>query len=758
MSIGALVIGGGTLVVAAEIATWCFKAAAKGERQYRRDFVRSERSHRHEVVRRERAERREIIRETNRQLAQEAYEQRGAWLDMLKGCMDAIWDMRNRTHDLRGQFQGIVRANVSLIKTSPLTFQQQEAIRDCNFHLERGIERLQAYSGPYLQSFISSIIDAKRAARGNNFIQPEMPDAVLPDEFPVVGDNLRLSAEETQNLLRTGRLALGCGQVGQVSNGLNSDGLAGHVDAFVEDYDRDASCWKLSLARGTIASTSTADVARSIEATLLSPSRGGFRAAWHSPYGESIDLFMPFALANPAMRSAPWGTRLPVFVHQTDYRTRRIVVGQRQPAPPDDLGNNVPVETASEGIRATIERALAVSPSTFWLTEGSKNASRSNGKLSMRVATGEEFSVSCDDLRGVVRIGEQTGYRLGNVDGAICRSYVGLRFANDAGKSPKPGTLTAAEFLIRIRQRLDEQEELQRVFQEESLDTRKYQLLLEAELEANKSSSRVVFRYSTYHPAENGDENDEAQEVTFLLESPPSKTDLDNFAVEVLPHSPRKATPARMCGYVRSVDRGKHTVTCSFSDELLRLFLDGQVDGSGTLECSYVDTDTQRQVRALDQFRNVSFLQGKSSEDREAFRILRRVLLDLPQPPGDAISPEEVFQDIGHLNTDQQRAVQLINSSSPLTVVLGPPGTGKTDTIAIAIEVFLRRTPDARVAIVSQANVAVDEALKKLKARYPECDIVRDVSANAVNSLMDSSKDLTHPLCQHELRPIVGRK
>ena len=93
-----------------------------------------------------------------------------------------------------------------------------------------------------------------------------------------------------------------------------------------------------------------------------------------------------------------------------------------------------------------------------------------------------------------------------------------------------------------------------------------------------------------------------------------------------------------MCGFVRSVDRGKHTVTCSFSDELLRLFLDGQVDGSGTLECSYVDTDTQRQVRALDQFRNVSFLQGKSSEDREAFRNLRRVLLGLRQPPADTIS------------------------------------------------------------------------------------------------------------------------
>ncbi|HEY8750306.1 MAG TPA: DEAD/DEAH box helicase [Tepidisphaeraceae bacterium] len=750
MLIGSLIIGGCNWVVAAEIATWCFKAAAKNERKDRRDFLRNERAHRREVARRERTERREITRENNRRLAQEAYEQRGEWLDMLSESMSAVWEMRTHTRKLRGQFQEIVRANELLIKTSPLTFQQQEAIRDCIFHLERGIARLQAYSGPYLQAFIAAIKDAKRAALGNTFVEPEMPDVVLPDDFPVIGDNLRLSPEETQSLQHTGGLALGCGQVGRLPKDLSLVNVFGEVDAFVEEYDQDASCWKLSLARGAIASVSTANAAGSIEATLLSPSKGGFRAAWHSQYAESIDLFMPFTLADPVMRSAPWGTCLPVFVHQTDYRMRRIVIGQRRPASPDDLGNILLVETTSASVRDTIEKAIEISPSTFWLTEKPQPVGRSNANLVMRVATGEEFAASCDDQRGIVRIGEQTGYRLGNVDGAICRSYIGLRFADDTGTTPETGSLSATEFLARIRQRLDEQEELQRVFQEESLETRKYQLLLDAELEASKSSSRVVFRYSAYHPAANDDANDDAQEVTFLVESPPSKSDLDNYAVDVLPQSRNKATRTRMCGFIRSVDRDKRTVTCSFRDELRRLFLDRQVDCSGSLECSYVDTDTQRQVRALDQFRNVSFLQGKSTEDREAFRNLRRVLLGLRQPPSDANSAHAIFQDIGTLNAEQQRAVQLINSNSPLTLVLGPPGTGKTDTIAIALEVFLRRSPDSRVAVVSQANVAVDEALKKLKGRYPECDIVRHVSAYAVNAVMDSSKDLTQHARRNE--------
>ena len=133
-------------------------------------------------------------------------------------------------------------------------------------------------------------------------------------------------------------------------------------------------------------------------------------------------------------------------------------------------------------------------------------------------------------------------------------------------------------------------------------------------------------------------ERDESREVVFMVDFLTEKADLNNYAVEVLPYSPNKAKLTRLCGFVRSVDREKHLVTCSFSTELLRLFHDCRIDGSGTLECSYVDTNTQRQVRALDQFRNISFFQGKSSEDREAFRNLRRVLLGLRLAPTVATS------------------------------------------------------------------------------------------------------------------------
>lgn len=722
--------------VVADVATWCFKNAAKAEIQSRHAAVSRERAARHDAVRRERAERREIERETRRRLYEEARQQREEWHEMLSECMDSVWEMRNRTRGIRTQFLEIVRANQNLIKTSPLTFQQREAIEDCIFHLERGIARLYAYSERYLQRFIDGIGEARKVVKHNTFIEPEMPASGLPDDFPVVGDLLRLNREEVASLARTGRVALGCGQLGRLSNGLASIHLAGEVEAFVEDYDQDSSCWKLSLARRAIVSRTAGD-GSAIEATLLSLSKGGFRSAWHSPYCESIELFLPFALVDPATRSAPWGTQLPVFVHQADYRARRIVVGQRRREPRADAGDKILLATASAVVRGTIQRALEVSPSTFWLSGGPQQSEPADATLFMRVATGEEFPVSYDHGRGVLCVGEQSAYRLGDAKDAICRSYVEFHFC-DAAEPVPAGSLDAVEFLARIRHRLGEQEELQQVFREETLETRKYQLLLEAELEASKSASRVVLRYTSYHPATESEEGNGEQEVTFQLESAPW-TDLEGYAVQVLPPL-AKGAANRVCGFVSAVDPGRQTVTCAFSDELLRPFLDRQVADSGTLECNFVDSETQRQVRALEQFRNVSFLQGRSAEDREAFRNLRRVLLGLRGIPRSA-SPGLPLSPLGNLNADQERAVRLVNSENPLTLVMGPPGTGKTDTIAIALEVFLRRNPGARVAVVSQANVAVNEALAKLKSRFPDCDVLWEVSEEAKKKFVNSHNE-----------------
>jgi predicted ATPase len=50
-----------------------------------------------------------------------------------------------------------------------------------------------------------------------------------------------------------------------------------------------------------------------------------------------------------------------------------------------------------------------------------------------------------------------------------------------------------------------------------------------------------------------------------------------------------------------------------------------------------------------------------------------------------------------------------------LLLVEGPPGTGKTTVIAEIVEQTLHRNPNARILIVSQTHIAIDNALKRLE-------------------------------------------
>jgi molybdopterin-guanine dinucleotide biosynthesis protein len=61
------------------------------------------------------------------------------------------------------------------------------------------------------------------------------------------------------------------------------------------------------------------------------------------------------------------------------------------------------------------------------------------------------------------------------------------------------------------------------------------------------------------------------------------------------------------------------------------------------------------------------------------------------------------------LNDPQKKAISA-SFSSPLCIIWGPPGTGKTTTIACAIEAHINA--GRRVLLVSHANNAVDEALE----------------------------------------------
>lgn len=81
------------------------------------------------------------------------------------------------------------------------------------------------------------------------------------------------------------------------------------------------------------------------------------------------------------------------------------------------------------------------------------------------------------------------------------------------------------------------------------------------------------------------------------------------------------------------------------------------------------------------------------------------------QPPADEeISPDDWLR--GDMNADQKAAVRMMLNTREISLIQGPPGSGKTTMIAEAIYQLTRR--GKKVLLASQANLAVDNALERL--------------------------------------------
>ena len=94
-------------------------------------------------------------------------------------------------------------------------------------------------------------------------------------------------------------------------------------------------------------------------------------------------------------------------------------------------------------------------------------------------------------------------------------------------------------------------------------------------------------------------------------------------------------------------------------------------------------------------------------------------------PPGTAVTDNNTF-----LNANQLDAVQnglTRPERTPPLIIFGPPGTGKTTTLAtLALKLAQQRTPKQRTLLVAASNAAVDELLRRvMKLGVPSADLLR---------------------------------
>ncbi|MCW4153824.1 DNA2/NAM7 family helicase [Halomonas sp. 18H] len=123
------------------------------------------------------------------------------------------------------------------------------------------------------------------------------------------------------------------------------------------------------------------------------------------------------------------------------------------------------------------------------------------------------------------------------------------------------------------------------------------------------------------------------------------------------------------------------------------------------------DTDTRLRLYPPDfikAFREIYYSPDHASRGLEIFRSMTS---RVEPNPGSKLLP--VPQALG-LRESQREALRLPYLSHAL--LIGPPGTGKTYTLAAVIGQFLLHEPNQRVLLLSNSNAAVDDAIVKVDA------------------------------------------
>ncbi len=181
----------------------------------------------------------------------------------------------------------------------------------------------------------------------------------------------------------------------------------------------------------------------------------------------------------------------------------------------------------------------------------------------------------------------------------------------------------------------------------------------------------------------------------------------------------------RELGTIESIDSDNKTLKISLDSEVFDSLAEGHYSlpqfGLLTFEAVGDLAQIRRKQNALKDLERV----------RTQNPYLGQFLFDASQAreakEAVEIQPQNLL--LKTINPSQKAAVETVLSAPDLALIQGPPGTGKTTVIAeICYQVALR---GGRTLIASQANLAVDNALSRLK-HNPVIRAVRKGNTNSV--------------------------
>jgi len=111
-----------------------------------------------------------------------------------------------------------------------------------------------------------------------------------------------------------------------------------------------------------------------------------------------------------------------------------------------------------------------------------------------------------------------------------------------------------------------------------------------------------------------------------------------------------------------------------------------------------------------DRLRSLS----NSNKILEKYKLANLIFVGKGKNLPSEIKEDEIKEDFinqNEFNSSQQKAIEA-SQQLPLTLIWGPPGTGKTKTLAGVVKSFLNK--NKKVLVTAHSNVAVDEATIKI--------------------------------------------